>query len=88
MKKIIYWLRELAVLPIRGYQKYISPLSGPHCKYYPTCSQYALTAIRRHGIFYGGALAIWRILRCNPWSKGGIDYVPEKKRRQRKKPKE
>ncbi len=85
MKKFCKVMRELAVLPIRFYQKFISPLSGPHCKYYPTCSQYALTAIRRHGIFYGGALAIWRILRCNPWSKGGIDYVPEKKVRRKEK---
>lgn len=79
MKRWIVLLRELAVLPIRLYQKFISPLTGPHCKYYPTCSQYALTAVRKHGILYGGALACWRLLRCNPWSKGGIDYVPEKK---------
>ncbi len=79
MKKVRALVREIAVLPIRLYQRFISPHTGAHCKYYPTCSAYALTAIRRHGIFYGGALAVWRILRCNPWSKGGIDYVPEKK---------
>lgn len=79
MKKLIVSVREIAVLPIRLYQRLISSRTGAHCKYYPTCSAYALTAIRRHGVFYGGALAIWRLLRCNPWSKGGIDYVPEKK---------
>ncbi|MBQ6946650.1 MAG: membrane protein insertion efficiency factor YidD [Clostridia bacterium] len=79
MKKIVAIVREIAVLPIRFYQKFISPLTGAHCKYYPTCSAYALTAVRKHGIFYGGGLAVWRLLRCNPWSKGGIDYVPEKK---------
>jgi putative membrane protein insertion efficiency factor len=79
MNKVTKVLREIAVFPIRFYQKFISPLTGPHCKFYPTCSSYALTAIRKHGIFYGGVLAVWRILRCNPWSKGGIDYVPEKK---------
>ena len=55
---------------IRVYQKFISPLFPPKCKYYPTCSTYALNAVKR--------LAVWRILRCNPWSMGGIDHVPEK----------
>lgn len=85
MKRIIRVIRELAVLPIRFYQKFISPLTGARCKYYPTCSAYALEAIRRHGLIYGGGLAIWRILRCNPWSKGGIDYVPTEKFWQRNK---
>lgn len=79
MKKAVRFIREICLLPIRFYKRFISPLTGPHCKYYPTCSQYAMDAVRKHGIFYGGALALWRILRCNPWSKGGIDYVPEKK---------
>lgn len=76
MKKVI---RKIFIFPIRLYQKTVSKWTGPHCKYYPTCSQYAVTAIEKHGILYGGVLAVWRILRCNPWSKGGIDYVPEKK---------
>lgn len=63
---------------IRFYKKFISPLFPPCCKYYPTCSNYALTAIQRFGALKGTLLAIWRILRCNPWSMGGIDYVPEK----------
>ncbi|MBO7472745.1 MAG: membrane protein insertion efficiency factor YidD [Ruminococcus sp.] len=63
---------------IRVYQKFISPLFPPKCKYYPTCSTYALNAVKRFGAVRGSALAVWRILRCNPWSMGGIDHVPEK----------
>lgn len=85
MKRLLTLWRELWVLPIKAYRKFISPMTGAHCKYYPTCSEYALTAIRKHGVLYGGALAAWRLLRCNPWSKGGIDYVPEQKFWQRKK---
>lgn len=63
---------------IRLYQLVISPLTGPTCKYYPSCSHYGLTAVRRHGAVRGGALAVWRVLRCNPWSNGGVDDVPAK----------
>ena len=63
---------------IRFYQKFISPLFPPKCKYYPTCSAYAMEAVKRFGAVRGSALAVWRILRCNPWSMGGIDPVPEK----------
>ena len=49
---------------------------APTCKYYPSCSQYALTAVRRHGALRGTGLALWRLLRCNPWSLGGVDDVP------------
>ena len=65
-------------MPIRFYQRFISKNTPPKCKYYPTCSEYAITAIMRHGIIFGTLFAAWRILRCNPWSKGGFDYVPEK----------
>ena len=61
---------------IRGYQKCISPYIGAHCKYTPTCSQYAIEAIRKYGCIKGSLLAAWRILRCNPWAKGGYDPVP------------
>ncbi len=62
---------------IKFYRKYISPLKGrPTCKFYPTCSQYAIDAIEKYGIFKGMLLAIWRILRCNPFSEGGFDPVP------------
>ncbi len=61
---------------LRGYQAVISPMYGPTCKYYPSCSAYALTAVRRHGALKGTGLALWRLLRCNPWSLGGVDDVP------------
>lgn len=61
---------------IRGYQLVISPLYGPTCKYYPSCSHYGLEAVRRHGAARGLVLAGWRLLRCNPWSHGGVDDVP------------
>ena len=68
---------RLAVMGlIRGYQQVISPITGPTCKYYPSCSHYGLEAVREHGALVGGALATWRVLRCNPWSNGGVDDVP------------
>lgn len=77
MKRPLIWL-------IRKYQQGISPLKTPCCKYYPTCSSYGLEAIERFGALKGGLLTIWRILRCNPFSKGGYDPVPEKKAPRRK----
>lgn len=71
-------VRRLFILPIRAYQKWISPHLPARCKYYPTCSAYACTAILRFGILIGGGLALWRLLRCNPWSMGGYDPVPER----------
>ncbi|WP_022868847.1 membrane protein insertion efficiency factor YidD [Schaalia vaccimaxillae] len=71
-------LRAIAVLPIRIYQRLVSPMIGPRCRYAPTCSHYAVEAIQVHGIIKGILLGIWRILRCNPWSLGGVDYVPAK----------
>lgn len=65
---------------IKLYQWTISPLLGPVCKYYPSCSHYGYTAIDRHGAVKGTALTAWRILRCNPWSLGGVDHVPPRKR--------
>ncbi len=62
---------------IKFYKKCISPLFPPCCKYYPTCSSYALDAFQKHGFFKGFILSAWRILRCNPWSMGGVDPVPE-----------
>lgn len=67
---------RLAVLLIRGYQRYLSPMRPPTCKYYPSCSQYAVVALQRHGLLRGTVLAAWRLLRCNPWSRGGVDDVP------------
>lgn len=61
---------------IRGYQRFISPLTPPSCRYHPSCSAYAIAAVRVHGPIKGLALAGWRLLRCNPWSRGGIDFPP------------
>lgn len=72
-------IRKTAVLPIRIYQKTLSPLLPPACRFEPHCSQYAIEAIMRHGIIKGGILTTWRILRCQPFSAGGYDPVPPTK---------
>jgi putative membrane protein insertion efficiency factor len=69
-------VKKIIILLIRGYQLYISPLSGPHCRYTPTCSQYAIEAVQKYGAVKGGFLAVKRILRCNPFHEGGYDPVP------------
>jgi uncharacterized protein len=71
----------VVLLPIRAYSRLISPALPARCKYYPTCSAYAEEAIRRHGVIRGGALAAWRIVRCNPFSHGGVDEVPPRRER-------
>jgi hypothetical protein len=71
--------RRLAALPIRGYQLAVSPLLGQRCKYHPTCSQYAIDAIRQFGVRRGFVLAGWRLLRCNPWSHGGVDHPADQR---------
>lgn len=68
-------LRSIVVAPIRLYQRIISPLLPRTCKYEPTCSHYAVDAVRTEGVLRGFVLAGWRILRCNPWSHGGYDPV-------------
>lgn len=68
-------LQAVVLAPIRLYQRVISPALPRHCKYEPTCSHYAVQAIRRYGILRGLVLAGWRLLRCNPWSHGGFDPV-------------
>lgn len=62
---------------VRGYQKYISPLSSPKCRYEPTCSAYALEALEKHGAVKGSLMAMGRICRCHPFVKGGVDPVPD-----------
>jgi putative membrane protein insertion efficiency factor len=69
------------VLLVRGYQKLISPLIGPHCRFAPTCSQYAIEALARHGAVRGLGLAVRRILRCHPFAEGGLDPVPPRRDR-------
>ena len=68
-------VRELLLLPLHLYRRVISPALGPHCRYHPTCSEYALQAVREYGVIRGGLLAAWRVVRCNPWSRGGVDPV-------------
>ena len=72
-------IRTAVVAPVRLYQRFISPALPQRCKYHPSCSQYAIDAIRRYGILRGLALAGWRLLRCNPWSHGGVDFVEDQK---------
>jgi putative membrane protein insertion efficiency factor len=72
-------LRALLIAPIRLYQRAISPVLPARCKYHPSCSQYAVDAIRHYGILRGVVLAAWRLLRCNPWSHGGVDFVQDQK---------
>lgn len=66
----------LLIAPIRAYQRYISPLTPPSCRFTPTCSQYAVEALRKHGPFKGFWLALRRLLRCHPWGGHGYDPVP------------
>lgn len=69
MKKLLLWL-------IRGYQTYVSPALPPTCRFYPSCSAYAVEALEVHGVARGTGLALWRLLKCAPWHPGGIDPVP------------
>lgn len=74
------------VLIFRGYQLGISRYTPPSCRYYPTCSEYGVRAVRTHGAIKGLILTAWRILRCNPFSRGGVDHVPPKGRWRNPKP--
>ena len=69
-------MKRFLIALVRGYKKYISPLLPPSCRFTPTCSEYAMEALQKHGAWKGSLLAIWRILRCNPFGKGGYDPVP------------
>ena len=72
-------IRGVVLGPIRLYRRVLSPALPARCKYHPTCSQYAVEAIRRYGVLRGVVLAAWRLLRCNPWSHGGVDFVEDQK---------
>ena len=69
-------MSKILIAFIRVYQYTMSPLLGPRCRYYPSCSSYAVEALREHGALRGLGLATWRLLRCNPFSNGGFDPVP------------
>jgi len=69
------WPRDAASAAIRAYQRFVSPLFPPSCRFTPSCSQYALLAIQKHGFLRGMLMGTMRVLRCNPFSKGGFDPV-------------
>lgn len=71
-------MQKILISTVRGYQRFISPLFPPSCRYYPTCSTYTIQALQTHGGFKGSLMGTARILRCHPFVKGGIDYVPLK----------
>lgn len=70
-------MQKLVITLIKGYQYLLSPFLGNHCRYYPSCSCYASTAVQQHGAWKGLSLAIRRLSRCHPWHEGGYDPVPE-----------
>ncbi|MCL2177267.1 MAG: membrane protein insertion efficiency factor YidD [Firmicutes bacterium] len=78
MKKILHTLREIYIIPIRIYQHTLSALIGNRCGFTPTCSTYAMHAIKKRGIIIGTIMGGFRILKCNPFSKGGNHYVPDR----------
>jgi putative membrane protein insertion efficiency factor len=69
-------MQNIVLMLIRGYQILVSPLLGANCRFHPTCSEYALSAVSRHGVLRGGRMALVRILKCHPWHAGGVDPVP------------
>ena len=78
-------MKHIMIALIKFYQRCISPVKPPCCRFTPTCSAYAIEAFTKRGFFVGLILTVWRLLRCNPFSKGGYDPVPEKKEKRKKK---
>ena len=80
MKRVVRHLLSVPKYVLLGllwiYQRFVSPLTPPSCKFYPSCSSYAVTALTRHGALRGAWLAVRRVLRCHPWAAGGVDDVP------------
>ncbi|HAA02677.1 MAG TPA: membrane protein insertion efficiency factor YidD [Syntrophobacteraceae bacterium] len=76
-------MRKLLIAMMRAYQVFLSPFLGNHCRFYPSCSSYAITAVEIHGVGTGLWLALRRLLRCHPWHPGGFDPVPESRDHQR-----
>jgi putative membrane protein insertion efficiency factor len=79
LKRLTKYLRELFLLPLHAYRKLISPALPPRCKYYPSCSAYAVQAVRELGVIRGSIVAAWRVVRCNPWSLGGVDELADRR---------
>jgi uncharacterized protein len=69
-------MKQLVILILKTYKKFISPVLPPSCRFYPTCSEYAVEAVSRFGVIKGGLLSVKRLLRCNPYCRGGFDPVP------------
>lgn len=76
MEKLEIDMKKLFIFIIKFYRKYISPMKSTKCPYIPSCSEYGMEAIEKYGALKGGVIALWRIIRCNPFSKGGYDPVP------------
>ena len=76
MEKLEIDMKKFFIFIIKFYRKYISPMKSTKCPYIPSCSEYGMEAIEKYGALKGGTLALWRIIRCNPFSKGGYDPVP------------
>jgi len=70
---------KVLIALLRAYQVVVSPFIGPRCRYYPSCSNYAIEAVRVHGALRGSGMAVWRVVRCNPLSDGGLDPVPPRR---------
>ncbi|HXX26968.1 MAG TPA: membrane protein insertion efficiency factor YidD [Terriglobales bacterium] len=75
MKTMIEWPKTVVLVLLRGYKWAVSPWLLPACRYVPTCSEYAMEAVERYGVAVGSAKTVWRLLRCHPWAKGGLDPV-------------
>ena len=71
-------LKRIIILTLKGYKLFISPYQGQNCKFYPTCSNYSIEAVKNFGLLIGLKLTIIRLLKCNPWNEGGIQCLPEK----------
>jgi putative membrane protein insertion efficiency factor len=76
VRQLVLVPRRAATTLVRGYQYFLSPFFGQHCRFHPTCSNYAVEAVQRFGVLRGGWLTLCRLVRCQPWCEGGIDPVP------------
>ena len=79
MKRVVQLSRELFLLPLHAYRAVIAPNMAPRCKYYPSCSAYGVQAVRELGVVRGSIVAAWRVVRCNPFSHGGVDELADRR---------
>ena len=79
MRTLLLLPRNALVVLLLAYRRVVSPLYGQGCRYHPSCSRYALEGVQQCGVVVGSALAVWRVLRCNPWSRGGVDDPPARR---------